>query len=144
MDGFAPNQPYLWKLDDGQLLEIPVTTMPGFRSPVHATYLHYLASFSSAAATAYWSSAISMYSFNQMSPSFLLHPLDFIGGDDEPELEYFPGMKVDTRTKQRRIKTYLEMYSRKFEVVPMKEYAKLALNGDLQSRSIQFARSGAS
>ena len=32
-------------------------------------------------------------------PSFLLHPLDVIGGDQVPELDFFPGMDVPSERK---------------------------------------------
>ena len=144
MDGFAPNYPYLWQMDDRRLLEIPVSTMPGFKTPVHATYLHYLSSFSPAAASSYWSMALWLYEFNRVSPSFLLHPLDFIGGDDEPDLRFFPGMKLESQYKLARLVKYLEMLKEKYQVIPMKDYAKLALSGDLESRSVMLARTGLS
>ena len=41
-DGFRPVKPYDWQLPDGgRLLEMPVTTMPVFKTPFHFSYLLY-------------------------------------------------------------------------------------------------------
>ena len=37
-DGFRPNKAYHWQFQDKKLLEIPVTTMPLFKVPIHASY----------------------------------------------------------------------------------------------------------
>ena len=141
-DGFLPNSPYMWQLEDGDLLEIPVTTFPGVKAPVHATYLHYLASYSDLAATAYFATALSTLKLCGVAPSFLLHPLDFLGLDDEPDLDFFPGMKVESETKLDRIRKYLEMYRAKFDVITLRQFADIALSKELDRKSIRFARSG--
>ena len=141
-DGFMPNSPYLWKTEHGDLLEIPVTTFPGLKTPVHATYLHYLASFSSWTARAYWNTALNCCHWAGVAPSFLLHPLDFLGEDDEPALRFFPGMNVDSKTKQDRIRDYLGMYHQKFNIVTMQQYATMALSGNLNRHSLGLVRSG--
>ncbi len=38
-DGLRPNKPYCWNVDGQKLLEIPVTTLPGFKLPMHVSYL---------------------------------------------------------------------------------------------------------
>ena len=40
-DGTRPLKPYRWALGDG-LIEVPVTTMPLLRTPIHMSYLMYL------------------------------------------------------------------------------------------------------
>ena len=45
-DAFRPVKPYRWRLQAGDLLELPVTTMPLFKTPIHFSYLISLASFS--------------------------------------------------------------------------------------------------
>ena len=49
-DGLRPIKPYLWRVGDRKLVEIPVTTMPGFKIPIHFSYIIYLAGFSRMAA----------------------------------------------------------------------------------------------
>ena len=34
-DALRPVRPFRWKLQGGQLLEIPVTTLPGLKVPMH-------------------------------------------------------------------------------------------------------------
>ena len=42
-DSLRPNKPFNWNLGENQkLLEIPVTTLPGLRTPTHLSYLSYL------------------------------------------------------------------------------------------------------
>ncbi len=53
-DGLRPVKPYLWDLHDGELLEIPVTTLPVLKVPFHFSYLLYLATFSAALAMLYF------------------------------------------------------------------------------------------
>ena len=52
-DAFRPVRPFQWRLKGGRLLEIPVTTLPGLKLPMHLSYLIYLAKFSRVAARAY-------------------------------------------------------------------------------------------
>ena len=143
-DGFLSHDPYLWTSSQGSILELPVSTFPVIKTPMHATYLHYLASFSSLAATSYFASALGAFRLSQTVPSFLLHPLDFMGIEDAPELRFFPGMKVDRKTKLERIRKYLEMYCDKFQIRTMDEYATIALERQLANRATTLARSGIS
>ncbi len=52
-DAFRPVRPFQWSLNGGRLLELPVTTLPGLKVPMHLSYLIYLAKFSRVAARAY-------------------------------------------------------------------------------------------
>ncbi|MEM9412046.1 MAG: polysaccharide deacetylase family protein [Planctomycetota bacterium] len=142
-DGLLPNKPFLWKAEPGDLLEIPVSTFPGIKIPIHATYLQYLASYSSLTADAYFWSALNCYRIANLSPSFLLHPTDFLGSDDEPDLDFFPGMKVSSIQKNIRIKSYLQAMVSRFTIVRMKEFAAMALQGALRRRSTDLVRAGA-
>ncbi len=49
-DASRPVRPFKWRLPGGDLLEIPVTTMPWLKIPLHLSYLVYLAKFSRPAA----------------------------------------------------------------------------------------------
>ena len=59
-EGLRPVRPYRWKLDDANLLEIPVTTLPFLRIPMHVSYVLYAASLSPAFARAYFSTALQL------------------------------------------------------------------------------------
>jgi hypothetical protein len=143
-DGFVPNRSFMWEFEKGNLLEIPVSTFIGLKVPIHATYLHYLATFSPWLARSYFSSALALYRLNGAIPSILLHPLDFLGGDDVVELEFFPGMKSNSFEKLDRTCEYLQLLDDRFEIVTMRQLASELENSTLNSRSIYLARPGLS
>ncbi len=130
-DGARPNKPYQWSLPDGRrLLEIPVTTLPVARTPFHFSYLAYLARFSEALMMAYLHTAITACRITGTEPSFLLHPLDVIGGDQAPELAFFPGMQISSAQKTRLLLRVLRALGRHFELVPMGVHADRILARD--------------
>ena len=134
-DGFQPLKPYLWRLADGPLLEIPVTTMPLAKVPIHFSYLLYLSTYSRPLARQYFRTALSLCRTTRTQPSLLLHPLDFLGGDDVSELSFFPAMGISGAEKLERITGFLAMLGERFQVLPMAEHADRLLEpGDLQSR----------
>jgi hypothetical protein len=123
-DAFRPNKPFTWDLGQGtRLLEIPVTTMPGFRIPIHFSYVLFLAGRSKPVADLYFKLALSLCSVTGNPPSLLLHPLDFMGADDEPDLDFFPGMKTPTGRKLELIEHYLQMVKQRFDPVGVGDYA---------------------
>lgn len=97
--GFAPLGPQEVVTAGGTIVELPVTTMPLVRLPFHATYILYLAQHSIRAARMYLRAAIRLCRMRGVAPSLLLHPLDFLGGEEVPELGFFPGMKLSCTTK---------------------------------------------
>ncbi|HJZ86065.1 MAG TPA: polysaccharide deacetylase family protein [Polyangia bacterium] len=136
-EGLRPLQPYLWDLPDHRLLEIPVTTMPIARTPFHMSYLLYLSGFSAPLARTYLRSALALCRLRGVQPSFLLHPLDFLGGDCVKELAFFPGMKLKTEHKLALFDDLVAIIKSSFEPVTMAEHARrLLANGNLRSRSL--------
>jgi len=130
-DGQRPVRPYLWLLPSKKrLLEIPVTTMPGFKLPFHQSYLVYLSLYSPPLMARYLDLAVSLCRRFRTGLSFLLHPLDFLGGDEVPELAFFPGMKAGKDDKLRLFDKVIEKISGSFQIVDMKTYAKASLNHD--------------
>jgi hypothetical protein len=126
-DGFRPLVPYRWALDGGRtLLEIPVTTIPGLRVPFHLSYLLFLARRSVALMNAYLHTAIFACRALDVAPSFLLHPLDFMGGDEVPGLGFFPGMDLSSRRKIELTKRVLRTLARHFELVSLGAHARRA------------------
>lgn len=99
-DGFLPNRPFLWRLASGPLAEIPVTTVPGVRVPLHATYLFFLAERSPALARGYFRIALAACRAAGVAPSFLLHPTDLLDAGDRAALPYFPGMGLSAGDKR--------------------------------------------
>lgn len=120
-----PVSPYHWKLENATLPEIPVTTMPIFRIPIHFTYVIHLSSYSRPIAHAYWQFSLAMCRWTNSNPSLLLHPLDFIGVDDEPELAFFPSMNIATERKLEELEYLLDKLAESFDPVPMGEHVKL-------------------
>ncbi len=135
-DGFRPIKPYRWQLAGGRsLVEIPVTTMPVLRSPFHMSYLLYLSRFSRGLMRAYLRSALASCRMFGVQPSFLLHPLDLLGGDQVPELSFFPGMDLPTDRKREVFLEVLELLADQFELVTVGHHASLAAaSGELDHR----------
>ncbi len=139
-DGFKPLRPYRWEVLGGPfdvverrklksaigqntLLEIPVTTMPWFKVPIHVSYLLYLDQFSRPLALTYWRMALTLCRLNGVAPSLLLHPLDFLGSDDGCGLEFFPAMRVPSGRKLDLLDKVLSQMTRHYDVRPMREHA---------------------
>ena len=122
-DGFQTLKPHFVEAAGKNLVEIPVTTFPVIKTPIHASYLLYLSTFSRAAAKMYWRSALSMCKMTGVQPSLLLHPLDFLSGGDIDELKFFPGMNLPIENKLAAVGEILDLYKKNFEVVSMREHA---------------------
>ncbi|MDA1013051.1 MAG: polysaccharide deacetylase family protein [Planctomycetota bacterium] len=123
-EGFRTLRPFKWSLDAGRLIEIPVTTMPIFKMPIHVSYLLYLASYSPTLARCYFRFALGMCRAFGVGPSLLLHPLDFLGCDDESDLAFFPAMGMSGGRKVELVAHYISMLSQRFDVVTMREHAR--------------------
>ena len=90
-EGLRPAGPYRWRLRDGRrLLEIPTTTIPVVKTPFHMSYLLYLRGYSRGLMHAYLRTALAACRATGTQPSFLLHPLDLLSGDEVPQLSFFP------------------------------------------------------
>jgi len=124
MDGFRPLKPYRWQTPGGSVLEIPVTTMPFIRAPIHMSYLLFLGCFSSALMLSYFRMAIWLCQRSRTPLSLLLHPLDFMGIDDVPELGFFPGMRMPGPAKLHAVSTIIDRFLDQFHVVPMRVHAR--------------------
>jgi len=107
--GFKKLKPYYHELGGGKkIAEIPVTTMPIFKLPFHLSYLIYLSNISIVLMKVYLSSAFLLCKITRTPISFLLHPLDIIGGDKIKQLVFFPGMNIETQKKLLSLKKYLK------------------------------------
>lgn len=125
-DGFQPLKPYRWG-GSGGILEIPVTTMPVFRTPIHLSYVLYLSRFSKAAAELYFRTALGLCRLRGVQPSLLLHPLDFLGKDKVPQLSFFPGMDMETAEKLEFFDTLVGFIKNSFEPITMEQHARASL-----------------
>ncbi|MCB9302705.1 MAG: polysaccharide deacetylase family protein [Lewinellaceae bacterium] len=124
-DGLRPNKPYFWNIDGASLLEIPVTTMPLFKVPIHASYVLFLATYSFGLAMAYLHFSMAMCKLTRTQPSILLHPLDFIGCDDTTDLSFFPAMRVESSKKIKTMEAVFRHLKKNFQCVTMKEHADM-------------------
>lgn len=106
-DAFRPVKPYRWNLDGESLIELPVTTMPFVKVPIHFSYLLYLSGFSLALAKAYFRLFFFLCSVSRTEPCLLMHPLDFLGADDDEDLSFFPGMN---RPSAEKLEVMHEMF----------------------------------
>jgi hypothetical protein len=123
-DVLHPIDPYRWRLSrECTLLEIPVTTCPVLRTPFHLSYLLYLATRSEMAALGYLRTALALCRATRVEPSILLHPLDFLGGDEEPRLAFFPAMRMTGRRKRELASRFLREIVEAFDVQPLDAYA---------------------
>ena len=143
-EGLRPLAPYRWRLGERKLLEIPVTTMPVLRTPIHLSYLLYLGQYSPGVARRYFQAALALCRSGKIGPSILLHPLDFLGGDDIDALRFFPAMRRPSGDKVRQVSDHLAQLGGSFRVVTMGEHAA-ALEGeaDLPERAARFRAAGA-
>lgn len=143
-DGFQPNKPFQWNLDGEELLEIPVTTMPIFKVPIHTSYLLYLSRFSALAARVYFWNAMKMCRLFGVAPSLLLHPTDFLGCDDDVGMDFFPAMDLESSRKIDLLGYVIDTMQKNFDVVCMREHAMAIEREKIRTRSIQLARTGVS
>lgn len=129
-DGLRPLKPYRWNLDGDNLLEIPVTTMPVLKVPFHLSYIIYLAMYSPWIARTYFRAALRACRLFKVQPSLLLHPLDFLGSDDNLDgVGFFPGMTVPAARKLGWVSDYLDDYRKGFTVLPMGAHAEAVSRG---------------
>ena len=136
-DGLRKNAPYLVKANGAALVEIPVTTMPLLRIPIHLSYVLYLAALSPSIALAYFATALTLCEITRTPPSILLHPLDFLTARDCPELKFFPAMSLDPEVKAHVVSESLVMLKRRFEVVPLRDVAR-SLREGVRKVSFQY------
>lgn len=138
-DGFQSLKPYKWRIGEKSLIEIPVTTLPIFKTPIHASYVIYLSTFSKSIARAYWKTALEMCRTTGTPLSLLLHPLDFLSGEDAPELKFFPAMNLPIEEKLKRVGEILDAFSAKFKVVNMREHAAESVRTE-NLKSLDYAK----
>jgi peptidoglycan/xylan/chitin deacetylase (PgdA/CDA1 family) len=138
-DGLRPLKPYLWDIAPKPLLEIPVTTLPGIKTPFHLSYILYLSTFSTILARGYFKTALLACRASGIEPSLLVHPLDFIGKDDVDSLAIFPGMQLSGAIKRERVSDYLKDMASLFDICPLGEHARrLQDSGKLRTRKPDF------
>jgi hypothetical protein len=122
-EGLRPIRPYRWQVGGGGLIEIPVTTMPVFKLPIHVSYVLYLNMLVQTLALSYFRTALGLCRLTNTHPSLLLHPLDFLGSDDIRDLAFFPGMGLPSETKLEVVSEILRLLSDQFRLVTVHQHA---------------------
>ena len=139
-DGLRPLRSYAWKLGDASLIEIPVTTFPLLKIPIHFSYVLFLAQLAPPVAQPYFRSALAACKLGGIAPSLLLHPLDFLDANDVPSLAFFPAMRMPAERKLAALERALQAYREAFDVVPVGEHAAaIALAGRARPVVPRFA-----
>jgi peptidoglycan/xylan/chitin deacetylase (PgdA/CDA1 family) len=141
-DGMRPVRPYRWAVDGRTLLELPVTTMPVVKVPIHVSYLLYLSAYSPALARLYFGTAMRACRLARIGPSILLHPLDFIGPEDVDALAFFPGMTLPLQRKLDTVAAAVGQLTNHFDVRPVREHAAALDERDLRVVVPTFDRTG--
>lgn len=138
-DGLRPVTPYTWNVAGGRLLEVPVTTLPLLKLPIHVSYVLYLSLLSPALALLYFRMATRICRLSGTQPSVLLHPLDFLGSDDDTDLRFFPAMGLPSERKLQIVDGCLRILGEEFEVMSLDRHAEaLARRSDLPLREPSF------
>lgn len=122
-EGLRPLRPFRWKVSEQTLVEIPVTTFPVLRIPIHLTYIMYLAGISPWLARTYFGAALRCCRLARVEPSILLHPLDFLGRQDVPRLGFFPSMGLDADFKLQVLEDCLAVFERLFDIRTVGQHA---------------------
>jgi Polysaccharide deacetylase len=117
----APNRPYRWS---NGLTELPVTTMPLLRVPIHGAYLLQLHQASPRLARAHFRTALTLCRALKVSPSLLLHPTDVLSAAEAPGMEFFPGMAVPGKEKTVLLGWVLKTLRRHHEVLGTGEHVE--------------------
>jgi peptidoglycan-N-acetylglucosamine deacetylase len=138
-DGQRSCKPFYWQLDNCEkILEIPVTTMPFFKLPFHLSYLIYIGRYSEIIMNCYMDMAIKFCQVSGTEPSFLLHPLDLLSGEQVPELKFFPGMDLPAGKKREYFDTALGKLAEHFQLVTMSVHARAAMGqGGIKSKTLR-------
>ncbi|MEZ5261376.1 MAG: polysaccharide deacetylase family protein [Acidimicrobiales bacterium] len=134
-EGLRPLGAYRWELDGRpSLVELPVTTMPLVRVPIHVSYLLYLRGVSRELARRYLLAALAVAERRGVDVSLLLHPLDVLGPDDAEELSFFPGMQLPLATKVDLVEQVLTDLTARRTVVPIGRHVELIGGRELPLR----------
>jgi peptidoglycan/xylan/chitin deacetylase (PgdA/CDA1 family) len=141
-DGLQPLKPYRWQVEDRTIIEIPVTTMPLFKVPIHFSYLLYLNLYSTSLALQYFNTALKLCRMRGVQPSLLLHPLDLLGSDDTQDLSFFPGMKVTSDKKLEVVSRALHLMSEQFTILTLQQHAGKADVSELATVESKTLRVG--
>jgi peptidoglycan-N-acetylglucosamine deacetylase len=124
-EGFRKLKPYYWELGENKrIAEIPVTTMPVFKLPFHLSYLIYISNISMILMRIYLCIALLLCKITRTPVSYLLHPLDIIGGDQLQQLAFFPGMNVPSERKVKVFREVIKQLKKQHNLIIMSKFSE--------------------
>jgi peptidoglycan/xylan/chitin deacetylase (PgdA/CDA1 family) len=138
-DGLRPIKMHTWRATEGAITELPVTTMPLVRTPFHLSYLIYLAVFSPLLAKLYMKIAFTLCKWAKVAPSFLLHPLDFVGPNEAPELAFFPGMGLSLEQKMTVVKAAFDELEKTFCLASMQKHVASVTDASVELAEVSVS-----
>lgn len=138
-----PLKPFDWQLSNGQqLLELPVTSLPLLRLPLHGSYLQHLADLASSVARAYAAAAVLACRHSGTPLHLLLHASDFIGADDGLPVQFLPGMRRPWRAKLALLEGLLQRTRSHFDCLTMASCAERVRASASAARSVPALQLG--
>ena len=123
-DARTPLRAHRIQVGDYKLLEIPVTTFPLVRLPMHFTYINFIADSSETLAEKYFSTALQLCRIFSLAPSILLHATDFVGNDDAGCPTFLPGMRRSATAKLAFTQRLLRTLTSQFRLKTLVDYAE--------------------
>ncbi|WP_193045959.1 polysaccharide deacetylase family protein [Mycolicibacterium baixiangningiae] len=118
------------------LAELPVTTMPLLRIPIHGSYLLQLYSISPRVARMFFGTAVRLCRVRGVGMTMLLHPTDLLDRRDAPALDFFPGMAVPAREKYAFMQWVMATMQRHFTVLGTRDHIVHALDTESPYASV--------
>ena len=71
----------------------------------------------------------------------MLHPLDFLGVEDDADLAFFPGMSMPLGRKLDMLEQFFDLLQKRFEPVSMSEHVRRASSaGSLRQLVPRFSQ----
>lgn len=139
-DVLQPIAPYRWDGGERTLVEVPVTTLPVLRTPIHMSYLLCLASRAPRLARQYFRLALRVCRLARVPPSLVLHPLDLLGRDDVADFEFFCGMSLPWGAKLELLDEFLDRLQADYRLTTLDAYVRALPTDTLPARRLTGAR----
>ena len=131
-DGFQSLKPYKWQIGEKTLTEIPVTTLPLLKTPIHASYVIYLSTFSKSLAKLYWQTRFANVPFDRNSAFLASASARFSVGRRCAGTQIFSGDESCGRRKARICQRNSGNVATKFDVVNMRKHAQVVEKENLR------------
>lgn len=121
-DGLRSLKPYRWGGDG--VWELPVTTVPVFRVPMHPSFLQVPALVSGRLAGMWLGAGLGLCRWREIPPSMLFHPTDVLGAEDVDAPGFIPGVRRPVAEKLALCRAWLGRLVSRHEVLTLRELAE--------------------